>query len=226
MTELAIFKNSELSVKDRQARAAQLINASGENTTGGDEFVFLNFSGQGAHYKGWTIGRDREEVDPDATYVIYPDFFTEGWICWKANNPVGKHSWSVYDRDTDKAIDAEDLDDLGPFEDGEGWQFELGLSLFDVDNPTTRIVFKTSTVSGRDSIAKMFKEVGDRTLAGEPSVPVIKLSSEVFEVKGKKNGKPLFPQEGWVSDDEVHTFMSTKGATLEELLAGKYTSKK
>lgn len=217
---LSIFKTNDLTKAEKKARVAALKSSAAQNTQGsGSEMVFLKFAGQGSNYRGWAIGRDGETPDEDAIYVIDVEYFVEGWICWKGGKPVARKEWSLYERDT-KAVAAEDLEDHGPYDDGEGWQFLMGCSMFNVDKPGTRIVFHTSTVSGRDTMGKLFDEVGSRTEADEPFVPVVKLSDQMFEARGKKNGKPIFLFEGWVNPSDVHKFLTEDGATVDQLLAG------
>ena len=206
----------------KEARAAALMESAEAGGSGGGDTIYLTFSGQGANYAGWKIGRDKKKPDADAVYIVDPDSSTEGWTCWKGGSPVAKHEWSVFERKT-MAVSQAQLEDHGPYADGDGWQFMMGISMFDVDEPGQKITFSTTSKSGRNALGDMTKEIAERIIADDPEVPVIQLTSEMFEAQGKKNGKPGFDIEGWVTPAEVFAFLEAgDDGDLEDLLAGGY----
>lgn len=206
----------------KEQRAAALAAALDDGTTGDGEMVYLSFSGQGANYAGWQMGREKKKPDPEAIYVIDPMSIVEGWVIWKGGSPAFKAEWSVYERAA-KAMAQKDLPDHGPYNDGDGPQFLMGCSLFDVDEPTRQIKFTTSSTSGRNALGDLLREVMTRMVDDEPEVPVVMLSSEKFVAQGKTNGKPKFVVEGWVTEQEVHAFIEMgDDGDLETLLSGGY----
>ncbi len=170
------------------------------------------------------MGRDRSEPDPDALYIVEPYAAVAGWTCWKGGGVAEKHEWSVFE--TDKAIPASQLADHGPYkDDGDGWQFMLGVSMFDVDDPQTKIKFTTTSKSGRNVVADLTSEIAKRIIAGEPELPVMRLDDEQFTAHGKKNGKPKFAVEAWVTREEVNAFIEMgDDGDVEDLIAGNYAA--
>jgi hypothetical protein len=208
---------------NKAAIAAALLESAAAGSTGdGGDLDFMSFSGQGANYAGWKIGRDKKAPDQDSMYVIDPQSAVEGWTCWKGGSPIEKSEWGVFDRAT-MSVSQSQLKDHGPYSDGDGWQFMMGLSMFDIDAADRQIKFTTTSKSGKNVLADMNKEIAGRILADEPFVPVVTLSSEQFTAQGKKNGKPKIVVEGWVSMEEVGVFLSMgDDGDLDDLLGGKY----
>jgi hypothetical protein len=217
---LAAFMNSgAVAALDPEAQAGALLDSANDGASGDGDVVYLSFSGKMDKY---VIGRDKEQPDPDAVYVVDPLSVMEGWICWKGGSPVEKHAWSVYSR-AEKAIPRSQLTDHGPYGEGDGWNEVMGFSMFDVDDPSQRIEFTTSSKSGRNAFADLNKEMAQRLVDGEPHVPVIQLASEKFTAQGKINGKPKFIFEGWVTVAEVQAFIEAgDDGDVEDLLSGAY----
>jgi len=202
--------------------AAALLDSASEGTTGGGDKEYLSFSGQGANFAGWKLGRDKASPDPDAMYIVDPTSASEGWTCWKGGSVAAKSEWSVYKRST-QAIPEAELEDHGPYADGDGWSFMMGISMFDVDAPGKQISFSTTSKSGRNALGDVTKEIAQRLVEDEPHVPVIQLASEKFTAQGKVNGKPILAIEGWVTNDEVMAYLALgDDGDLDDLLAGKY----
>ena len=208
---------------NKAAIAAALLESAAAGSTGdGGDLDFMSFSGQGANYAGWKVGRDKKAPDPDSMFIIDPQSAVEGWTCWKGGSPVEKSEWGVFDRAT-MAVSQSQLKDHGPYSDGDGWQFMMGLSMFDIDAADRQIKFTTTSKSGKNVLADLNKEIAGRILADEPFVPVVTLSSEQFTAQGKKNGKPKILVEGWVTMEEVGVFLQMgDDGDLDDLLAGKY----
>lgn len=211
-----------LPAADKNAVAEALAQSAEAGGTGDGDTVYLSFSGQGANYAGWKMGRDRTSPDPDAIFILDPFSAVEGWTCWKGGSVAEKHEWSAFERKT-QAVPQSQLKDHGPYADGDGWSFMLGISMFDIDEPGKKITFTSTSKSGKNTIADLTKEMAARIVADEPEIPVIRLDSETFVAQGKTNGKPLMPVEGWVSRAEVETFLNMgEDGDLEDLLAGNY----
>tara|TARA_R110000851_G_scaffold174949_6_gene321188 strand:- start:741 stop:1541 length:801 start_codon:yes stop_codon:yes gene_type:complete len=209
---------------NKEAVAAALLASAGAGQTGSDAMDYMSFSGQGANYAGWKLGRDKVAPDPDAVFIIDPLSNVEGWNCWVGGAVKEKHEWGVFDRNT-AGVDASDLKDYGPYKDGDGWQFMLGVSMFDIDAADRQIKFTTTSKSGKNVLADLTGEVAKRIIDDDPYVPVVRLSSEKFTAQGKINGKPMIVVDGWVTMPEVSKFleMADEG-DYDDLLSGKYVS--
>jgi hypothetical protein len=206
----------------KKEMAAALMESANDGSTGGGDVSYLSFSGQGANYTGWRLGRDKVKPDPDAIYIVDPNSAVEGHVCWKANQVVEKHEWSVYSRRQNE-IPVSQLADHGPFADGDGWKLMRGISMFDVDAPDQQIKFTTTTTSAKNSLSDLTKEIAKRLVNDEPYVPVIRLADSKFTSNGKPNGKPEFPVEGWVTEEEVFVYLKMgDDGDLDDLLSGVY----
>lgn len=212
----------------REEIAKALLASANAGSTGsaGDDVEFLTFSGQGKNFGGWKIGRDKVSPDPEAIYVIDPLSAVEGWTCWKNGGVAEKHEWSVFERAT-KQIPRAQLQDHDTDEaSGDGWQFMMGIAMFDVDAPGKMIKFTTTSKSGRNVLSDLTREIATRLITGEPHVPVVLLGSETFQAQGKTNGKPKLVTEGWVTTEEVGVFLSMgDDGDVETLLNGGYAPK-
>lgn len=221
---LAAFMGGGALSVGKEEMAAALLESAGDGTSGSGDGIYLSFSGQGANFAGWKLGRDKVAPDADALFIGDPETAIEGWTCWKGGSPVAKHEWSVYSRKT-QAVAQSTLEDHGPYADGDGWSFMMGISMFDVDEPAVKISFGTTSKSGRNALGDLTKEIASRLLNDEPYVPVFALASEKFTAQGKVNGKPVFAVEGWVTDTEVFAYLAAgDDGDLDDLLAGKYAA--
>lgn len=216
----AFMRGGQMATLDAKAQAAALMASAETGRTGsGGDALYLSFSGKLSKY---SLGRDKDDVDPEDCFVVDPTSMIEGWTCWKGGSVAEKHEWAIADRAT-QAIPADRLKDHGPYGDGDGWSFMMGFSMFNADDPETRIIFSTTSVSGRNVLADLNKEIAVRLLAAEPHVPVIRLSSEQFTSKGKTNGKPKLIFEGWVTPPEVMAYIGMgDDGDLDDLIAGNY----
>lgn len=221
---LAMFtKGGNLPTVDAAAAAAALMNSADEGTSGTTDGVFLTFSGK---KDKWSLGQNNDQPDPDTVYIADLRFATEGWVCWKGGRPVEKHQWPTLEK-AQRAIPAGQLKDHGPYsQEQDGWQFELGISMFDVDDAGTRIIFTTNSKSGRNAFAKSIIEEGAKRWIEDgtetPPFPVFQLSSEQFQSHGQWNGKPVFDVLGWVTEAEVAAFLEDGEVDIDGLLEGRY----
>ena len=120
---LAAFAKKEGAVVTREARAAALARArEARGSGGGGDVDYLSFSGQGARYKGWSLGREKETPDPETLYAVGADTVMMGWTCWMNGKPVKKHRWLA--NDFDQNIEWDDLDHsvADGATDGDGWR--------------------------------------------------------------------------------------------------------
>lgn len=217
---LAAFMGGGGVPQKREEIAQALLDSASQGKSGDSDVIFLSYSGKMQRY---SIGRDKEQPDPEALYVVDPYASVAGWTCWKGGSVAEKHEWSVFNKE--QAIPAGQLTDHGPYGDGDGWQFMLGIAMFDVDEPGQMIKFTTTSKSGRNVVADLTAEVAKRIIDGEPEVPVMKLDSEKFTAQGQTNGKPKFVIEAWVTREEVNAFLEAgDDGDAEDLIAGNYAA--
>lgn len=216
---LALWASGAGVPAEKEKIAQALLDSANAGSTGSGDKIYLSYSGKLDRY---ALGRDKAQPDPDSIYILEPQSVVEGWTCWKGGTVAEKHEWSVLERAT-RAVPQSQLRDHGPYGDGDGWTFMMGFSLFDADEPGREIVFSSTSVSGRNAVSDLTKEIALRIVAGEPEIPMIQLRSEKFTAKGKTNGKPKFVVEGWVTREEVMRFieLGDDGDVLD-LLNGEY----
>ena len=187
---------------------------------------YLSFSGKTGLY---ALGKDHDDVDPEALFLVEPMSFTDGWICWKSSKPVDRVEWNYLDQG--RAVIESDLQDHGPYNSatGEGWSSLLGFGCVSLDKETTQIKFSSNSISAKNSITDLHNEIKDRARRGDAQIPVIHIDKEQFEAQGAKNWKPKFVVEVWVTRESAGAY-TNGGLTLDDLVSGvtvkKVTKKK
>ena len=202
------------------ATTAELANALSEvadDASSGSGINYLSFSGKTGLY---ALGRDQDEINPEQLYMVGPQTFVGGWVCWKGSKPIDRIEWSVL-RAHEQAVAKEDLKDYGPYREsaGEGWQQLLGFQAITMDALRGEIKFSATSKSGRNAIAGLMKEIGARAAAGEPHIPLISFDAVVFEAQGQKNFKPVLGVETWVTNASATAYMIDE-MTDKELVEG------
>ena len=209
--ELPVLSDAALADAIEKAQAAT--GAAARDTT----FTqYLSFSGKTGVY---ALGKDRDDVDPEALFLVEPMTFTDGWICWKSSKPVDRVEWNYIDQG--RAVIESDLQDHGPYNSamGEGWSSLLGFGCVSLDKEMTQIKFSSNAVSAKNSITDLHNEIKDRARRGEAQIPVIHLDKEQFEAQGAKNWKPKFVVEVWVTRESAGAY-ANGGITLDDLVSG------
>ncbi len=220
---LAKFAQSgALELADRDAARALRRSADSGSTGGGGgggDFEFLSFSGKRGVY---SLGRDKEDIDPEALFIVEPFAAVEGWTCWKGGRPVGKHEWSAFEPLS--AVPYADLEDHGPYNEkaGEGWQQMRGIGL--IDESGRQIKFTLTSVSGRNVFSDLNNDIADQLEMGEPSIPIVCLDAEDFTAQGQTNSKPVIAVQGGVTRAEVEAYMSDDNGDMSALLDGGYAA--
>lgn len=211
--------NANLPTLDANAMADAMDNDTADASNGGGDVSFVQFSGKHGRY---SVGRDKDEMDPEAKFVLDPSGNRRGFICWKGSKPVDRVSWSIFA--PEQAVDEVDLEDHGPYKknSGDGWSVERAFIAKGLDG--MQISFSTSSVSGNNAIADLWNEISGRMRAAEPFFPVISFDMEEFTAQEKKNYKPVFVIEAWVTAEAAGAYFEDK-LSEKDLLAGKMPRK-
>jgi hypothetical protein len=209
-------------VSDDQLAVALQETAAESTTGGGGNVDYLSFSGKTGRY---SLGRQQDEIDPQLLYLVEPQSFVAGWVCWKGSKPIDRIEWSIYQKH-EQAVDQSNLEDHGPYREsaGEGWQALLGFGSIATDARHSLVKFSSTSKSGRNSIGDLMREIGLRAAAAEPSMPLIFFRSETFESNGQTNYKPILEVETWVTRDAVAAYIDGS-LDIDELVAGQKPKK-
>jgi hypothetical protein len=215
----AFIKDANLPAFDEETMAAA-IDASQEEEgySQGGGITFIDFSGKMNQYR---VGKDRDPIDPEALFLLEPISATKGWICWKGGKVVGREEWPYLNKAA--TIPAEHLGDHGPYKEGDGWKPLRGFGCVALDGSAGNYKFSSNAAGARNSIEGVLSEVSAQVKRGQPSVPVIKFSSESFTANDHTNWKPTFPIVAWVTREAAQAFFA--GGSLDDLLAGKQPKK-
>tara|TARA_R110000822_G_scaffold38746_2_gene107113 strand:- start:1618 stop:2313 length:696 start_codon:yes stop_codon:yes gene_type:complete len=202
---------SDTALADAIEQGQQANNAAGRDSSGAQ---YLSFSGKTGIY---ALGQEKGEIDPDAMYLFEPMSLLAGWICWKNSKPVGRTEWSFY---SGNPVKASELEDHGPYDEGDGWKELLGFGCLALDGTKAEIKFSSNAVSAKNSITDLIEKVKVRSKAKEPALPVFSFGKEKFEAQGKWNFKPTLPVEAWVTREASALFFEGT-FSMDDLLAGK-----
>jgi len=222
-TSLTSFmKTANLPALTDEAMANALEETVNDSTGGGGAATFLSFSGKTGVY---SLGKTKKNIDPEDLYILEPQSVIKGWTCWKGNKPVARHEWSVYQKGA--AVAAHELADHGPYrtDHGEGWSQMLGFGIIETAEPFTPISYSTTSISGRNAVGDLIEEIKARLRSGEPPIPVISFDREEFEAQGKKNFKPQFLVDVWVTRPAVDAFVAGD-LDSDDFLSGEEPKKK
>lgn len=204
---------TQLPALSPEAMANAMQQAENEASTGMAGGNFLDFSGKTG---AWRLGRDKVAPE-DTLFIIEPQSFFRGWKCWKDNGVAGVHQWSIYT--PEKAILEQDLEYHGPYGEGDGWAPMLGFGGMIADQYKESFLFNITSKSGINAVTDLMAEIRKRMGAGEPDIPVFSCGEEKFTAHGKKNSKPVFEIEAWVTRSAVEAFVA--GGDVDALLSGE-----
>ena len=196
-TELTAWLENDANLPSTKDMGTALVDA-GRANSNGSGVEFLSFNGK---FGRWTIGKDKNEIDPEDLFVVEPSTFTEGWTFWLENKVPqgGTVEWLALKRRTAAVLETE-LDDpsngarLG---DGDGWKASAGFSCMTVEGRPYK--FANNSKSGVGAVAALMDECGQRALAEEPELPILTLGQVTFQSHGQPNFKPVFKVESWVN---------------------------
>lgn len=188
---------------------------SGAGSQGGG--VYLSFSGKSGKY---AMGRGKDDVDPDAVFLVEPTSIKRGFTCWKGSKAIDKVEWYATEART-KAVAEEDLKDHSPYKTsmGEGWKPMLGFGIISCDNLHQSISFTSTSASGVNAIRDLVTEMGTRARSGEPELPLISFDAEEFVAQEQKNWKPKFIVQSWTDRKSFAAYMEGE-LSLDDLIDG------
>lgn len=210
-------------VSDDQLAGALMEQADDGQQGGIGTGDYLSFSGKRGVY---SLGRNKEPIDPEQLYIMDPLSVIAGWVCWKGSKPVDRHEWSVLEAKT-QGVKEEDLKDHGPYNTkaGDGWAQLRGFSCFACDKLTGQVNFTTTSKSGRNALFDLTTAIAKRSAMGEPTLPVFYFDMEEFTAHDQKNFKPKFDVESWATREQVGAYINGE-LTLDQLLEGDEAPKK
>ena len=216
------MKTENLPAISDQDMAQALQHTADDAGSGGTSDVdFMNFSGKTGKYQ---VGQSRIEPDPDQVYLVEPASVLEGWICWKASKPVGRHEWLATQR-AQRAVPSTDLEDHSPYRDGEGWSALIGFGMLTLDEAAKNIKFTVNSISASNALGDLIREISQRMAAGEPYMPVIGLGVTEFTAQDQKNFKPVLEVDVWVTRAAAAAYFDGE-LSEDDLLNGVEPKKK
>lgn len=174
--------------------------------------IFINFSGKSGQY---SVGRDREDMDPDMAFVPDPASFHKGWAFWQARKVIKRYRelWAH----ADKLPSYEELEGLEEKTNQDGWSEERGFKLGSPEMPGAVFHFTSTSVSGNNSIKDLRDRMRDRGRANVAAFPVFTFEREEFEAQGQTNWKPVFNIKGWLTYPNMCAVAEGK-AELDDVL--------
>lgn len=203
-TELTAWLDNSANLPATKDMGAALVEA-GRDNSNGSGVAFLSFNGK---FGRWTIGKDKNEIDPEDLFIVEPSTFTEGWTFWLENKvPQGGNvEWPVLRRRQSAVLEAEleDPSNGARLGDGDGWKASAGFSCMTVEGRPYK--FANNSKSGVGAVAALMDECGQRAMADEPEIPILTLGQEMFTANGKQNFKPVFSVETWVNRETMMAY--------------------
>jgi hypothetical protein len=199
-----IEQNKNLKIS-ADAMADALQDTVAESQTGSQGLTYLNFSGKKGVY---SLGRDKDDVDPEAIFALEPQSVVRGWQCWKGSKPIDKVEWSVFGG---KAVGEEELTDHSPYKTqlGEGWKKMVGFGVIATDRSGMQIKFTTDSVSGRNAVSGLLDELAKRARSGtDHIVPLMSFDREEFKAQEQTNFKPKFVVHTWATREQIAALLA------------------
>lgn len=148
----------------------------------------------------WVYGADENEVDADSSFIINPESYESGYICWKDGELVGEEMAVAGERQ----INQSELPDTG-----SKWDAQVGFTLTGVEGPEEGVVlqYKTSSRGGKQAISELLTKILAKGAAGSVDIcPIVELDCDFY--KHKQYGKvytPVLDVVEWVEIPESST---------------------
>ena len=174
-------------------------SASTVKNTGGD--LYMKFA------KGdWSYGVEETAPESDSVWAINPNSFQHGWTAWgsKGRGNEGANVGEKMVSATQPLPLESDLPDVN----GD-WSSCIGMQLrcLNGEDAGLQVLFKSSSVGGRNAYASIIEQLVERAQAGEQKlVPVVRLESDSY--KHSKYGKlftPILKVDHWLSMSDAAT---------------------
>jgi hypothetical protein len=180
----------------------------------------------------WTQGRDaRGSFDLDTSWIIHPNSFTHGYICWRDGALFKEVLVGLTARLPLESELPEPPEPKAGSDDQHGYQRQRGFTAACVDGilKGSQVIFKTATVGGLSAIDALLDEMEARfdqcEADGNPAIyPVVQFGTDsyIHKTRGKiwvpqitvvgfSTGNPADPVE-WL-DGEVEAEPAPKPAS-------------
>lgn len=213
MSNAVTLFGSKLSMADPN-EVMQLVNAEVESATVGGDRCYANFSGKLGQYKLSSADGIRG-TDESELWVINPNSFVRGLICWKDGRPEVNVKQSIFDDPAEMDVDKS-------AHPGGRWNRQLGWDMSSMEYEDEQYQLMLSSTSGVNEAARVIDQFGKRFAAGLAYFPVITCGVTTFQGKDDKgnsvrNYKPVFNIKGWLTAEQLTAFEKDPELDLEEL---------
>lgn len=154
---------------------------------------FLQFS------KGdWTYGRERKAFDLSTVWIVHPESFEHGYICWRDGSIFHERLMPIAATLPAETSLPEPPAPKEGSDDQEGYQYQMGFTCVCVDGSLKgdQTTFKSGTVGGVGVMQKLLDDFDARLeeaeATGNPRVyPVVQFGTDHY--MHKKRGKIMVP---------------------------------
>lgn len=173
-----------------------------------DTAGYLKFTKFGS----WVHGTEANEVGEEELWVIHPQGFHHGWICWgdEAHGNECEKLGEVMVSATSPLPLADTLDEVKG-----SWSTQVSMQLLCLSgfDKGTKVVYNTNSVGGRKVYKAILNAVVAKIGEGSPQVaPVVKLEKDSY--KHKKYGlifNPIMEIQEYKSLGELEALMTNVG---------------
>jgi hypothetical protein len=185
-TALATSSLTGGAVTSLAALGATLNSVDTASVIGGSERPLLIFKSRDSGGI-WTVGQKRTTVEEGSRWAANPRTFQRGYVCFDADKKVGEKLLPV-------SLPMPDLAELP--DKGFPWQEQWAVNMKCIDGADAgkEVIFKASTVGGRQAVAGLIAAVGDRINGGQHDgkpVPIVLL--EKYDYPHPQYGKTVNP---------------------------------
>jgi hypothetical protein len=153
----------------------------------------------------WVYGVEGEEIEEGAEFMINPQGFQRGFICWK-HIPEGSKEQAKKLGEVMVSADAALEEPVDVPEGGKVWNFQLGIHLKGMDDGTGSagkdFVFRTTSVGGVRAVDNLAQLMGAHYAQDGTSndVAVVSLSNDSYKhVSYGKIYNPILTIERWIN---------------------------
>jgi hypothetical protein len=185
-TALAASSLTGGAVASLAALGTTLNNVDTTSIIGGSERPLLIFKSRDSGGI-WTTGQKRTHVEEGSSWAVNPSTFQRGYVCFDADKKVGERLLPI-------SLPMPDLAELP--DRGFTWQEQWAVNMKCVDGADAgkEVIFKASTVGGRQAIAGLIAAIRERINGGRHEgkpVPIVHL--EKYDYPHPQYGKTVNP---------------------------------